>query len=506
LEGENGEHPHKPRLALRFDRRSFGRLRLLIRDVTDDSAAAFVGGLIFAFSPVIMAHASAGHLDYVSAEGIPFFLLFLGRATRGRRWTDAVWAGLALAYAGLSNWTYLLFLAVFLALHLAYYGIVSARAHLRWPVVRQYVIISLVALLGCAPFLIPAMGASRTGTYDLSRYVGGSALYVSDVLGFLTPSPDHALFGDLVTPLFGRFTAGRFEGTVYLGVSALVLAIVGFRSADRTRRRLWLIVALVFAILSLGPGLHVLGRYQYPSLAWMRTGSVAQRLGVPMRREWVRTFDAAPMIPLPGALLQVLPVFKWLRAPSRFVVMVMMALAVLASHGIAQVRQTLSGRHWLFLPAPAVATVLIGVVVLFEYAMLPFPTTPVSRHPFHEELARQAGEFGVLELPIEPFQVRPQYWQTGHEQRLAYGHISRVAEDRFEQLARLEQEVRRPTGYFEQVGIRFLVLHEDRLMTLSAADSDALVAALNEHFEPVWETEGAAAYCAYADCLAQGEP
>jgi hypothetical protein len=35
VEGEQGDHPEKPRLVLRFDRRSVGRLRLLINDVND---------------------------------------------------------------------------------------------------------------------------------------------------------------------------------------------------------------------------------------------------------------------------------------------------------------------------------------------------------------------------------------------------------------------------------------------------------------------------------------
>jgi len=479
---------------------------LLVRDHTGDDWAALVGGVVFAFSPVLMAHTSAGHLNFASAEGIPFFVLFFLRAQKRLRRSDAIWAGLAMAYAGLSNWTYLLFLVLFCALHLAYYSVTLRRSHLRWSILRQYAITSLVAALASAPLLVPALRESSASSYDLTRYVGGSALYVSALIGFITPSPDHAIFRRLFSLVFMQFTGGIFEGTVYLGLSAVALAAFGFRRAGRKQGAFWVTVALTFAVLSLGPGLHVMGRYRFPGLAWLRMGSVAQRLGVPMRPEWVRMFDEAPMLPLPGAALQLLPVFKWMRAPSRFAIMVMLALAVLAGYGTTRVRELLRGRRWLRIPAPAAATSLLGAFVLIEFCIVPFPTTPASRHPFHDQLTGEPGDFAILELPVEPYALLPQYWQTSHHRRLVYGHVSRVPEERFDYLARVEEEVFQPTGYFERVDIRFLVLHQDRLAALDAQEADDLLAALEGNFERVWATTGAYAYCAYDDCLSQETP
>ena len=141
----------------------------------------------------------------------------------------------------------------------------------------------------------------------------------------------------------------------------------------------------------------------------------------------------------------------------------------------------------------------MGAVALLEFCIVPFPTTPASRHPFHDQLTAEPGDFAILELPIEPFALRPQYWQTSHEKRLVYGHVSRVPEDRFDYLARIEDEVHEPTGYFEQADIRFLVLHEDRLATLGDREAGDLVAALEANFERVWTVDGARAYCGYDD-------
>jgi len=458
---------------------------LLVRHLTGDGVAALVSGLVFACSPFYLAHATAGHLDYVSAEGIPLFGYFFVRTFERQRWQGALYAGLAMAYTALSNWAYLLYLLVFCALFLVYHLIVERRALLCWPVLRQYTIVAAVAGVGSAPLVVPAYLASHFGTYDITRYVGGAALYVSDLLGFFTPSPDHFLVGDLVQPIFDRFTGGRFEGTVFLGFSVLILTGLGLRRAGRWRGGFWLAVALLFALISLGPGLHVLGQYQFPWLSWMRMGTIAQRLGMPMKPEWVQMFDEAPMIPLPGAVLQLLPFFKWTRAPSRFIVVTMMALAVLAGFGVTRLREVLRGRRWLHWPASTVVTATLGMVVLLEFCILPFPTTPIAVPSFYRRLAEEPGDFAILELPIRPYQLQPQYWQTVHGKRLVYGHISRVPEERFAYLDFIESEVYHPTGYFEAVDIRYLVLHEDQLAGLEAVEAEVLRAALETNFELV---------------------
>lgn len=470
---------------------------LLVRYLTQDDVAALVGGLVFSCSPFYLAHAAAGHLDYVSVEGIPLFCYFIVRAFEKRRWQDAVYAGLAMAYTGLSNWTYQLYLLVFCALFFVYHLAVERRAHLRWNVLRQYVVAGGVAAISSAPLLVPAYVASRSGTYDITRYVGGAALYVSDVLGFFVPSPNHWLAGDLVQPVFNQFTGGRYEGTVYLGLTVLILAGLGLRRAGRKRGTFWLIVALLFALISMGPGLHILGHYQFSSLAWMRMGSVAKSLGIPMKPAWVQTFDQAPMIPLPGALLQLLPFFQWTRAPSRFIAVTMLALAVLAGFGVARLRELTRERRWLHLPAPAVTAVILGMLVLFEFCIVPFPTTPIVVPDFYRRLAQEAGDFAILDLPIQPYQLQPQFLQTFHGKRLVYGHISRVPEERFAYLDKIAGEVYHPTGYLQAVDIRYLVLHTDQLAGLGQQEAKALQAALDANFELVESDDALRVYRAY---------
>nr|HID13245.1 hypothetical protein [Anaerolineae bacterium] len=455
---------------------------LLLRYLVHDDRAAFLGGIIFAFSPVYVAHASAGHMNYIGTEYIPFFLLFFLRAFDQHRWHDAALAGMFLSLVSLSNWAYLLFLFLFLLLHFAINLAMHRCAYLRWPVLRQHLVLSVVFCLLIAPFAIPLWEASTSGDYDETRYIGGAALNVSDLFGFIVPSIYHPIFGNLVQPITSRFTGNPAENTIFLGFSVLSLAVYGAKRSGWRKARFWTLTALVFGVFSLGPGLHVLGYYRFPWLSWMRMGTVAQRLGVPMKPEWVQMFNEAPMIPLPAAVFQLLPLFRSFRGASRLVVIVMLALAVLAAHGAASLLGQLRGRRWLCLSAPLVCSILLCGLVLFEFCVVPFPTTPAVVPEFYQRLHEEPGEFGIVELPLLPFFAQRQYHQTIHGKPLAYGYLARVPEDGFAYIDLLEQEVYHPTGYFEAVDIRYLVLHTDQMPDPPTAESIALLAALEQNF------------------------
>ena len=90
--------------------------------------------------------------------------------------------------------------------------------------------------------------------------------------------------------------------------TALVLAALGWISQERRRGwpvGLWAATVGAFFVLSLGPRLHVAGQ------SWP--------------------------VPLPAALLYQLPIANLTRAPGRFVVLVLLGLAMLVAFGLAAV-------------------------------------------------------------------------------------------------------------------------------------------------------------------------
>src|SRR6185503_1863507 len=75
--------------------------------------AAWVGGAVFALSSYRFVHL-LGHLDLVSTQWLPFFVLFLLKTWREPAWQNPLWCGLFLAAATLTSFYYAAFLFVFL--------------------------------------------------------------------------------------------------------------------------------------------------------------------------------------------------------------------------------------------------------------------------------------------------------------------------------------------------------------------------------------------------------
>jgi hypothetical protein len=206
----------------------------------------------------------------------------------------------------------------------------------------------------------------------------------------------------------------RDVNTLFLGWAGLLLAAVG-SLAFRRRLRPWIAAFVTFVVLSLGPLLQVNGRLVFD-------------------------FDGLETsFPLPFILLHYLPVVKANRAPNRFSVVVMLALAVLAGYGA----------YWLLrrLRRPAlrsVASVLMALV-LFEHLAVPLPLTDARIPAIYQAVAEESGDFAILQLPmgwrnsygvLGAENTRTQYYQTYHHKRLLSGNISRNPAFKFQYFER----------------------------------------------------------------------
>src|SRR5690606_23358148 len=82
--------------------------------------SAFVAGAIYTFAPFHMAHL-LGHMQVMSLQWLPFYVLARLRAVERRRagrpwWTSAGLAGIFLTLAGLCDWYFVLYLFLFTGL------------------------------------------------------------------------------------------------------------------------------------------------------------------------------------------------------------------------------------------------------------------------------------------------------------------------------------------------------------------------------------------------------
>jgi hypothetical protein len=357
----------------------------LIRHLTQNEAGALLGGFVFAFNPSHVAHVMH-HIGISSIEFIPFFVLSYLVAIERK---SILWMAAASGFyvlSALSCWYYLFYIAYFMAFHTVYMFI-RDRTFLRgWDLLTPLVCL-LSALISLSPLLVPM---ARTAMGPVSVYVGGSNFFVADVLGYVVFPPVH-LLGDFTKNVNSLFTGDPWEATVYLGlVNILILTWLCFCAKQKDRELLTYVLCgmAVFCVLASGAFLHVLG---------------------------IRT------IPMPGALLAVLPVVDNLRAPSRLIVFVYLFLAIGIGHAASLVwrrRYRVSIRWGLF---------AVAALIMLDFYPLHLAITPVSCSPGLALIRDDAEpDFGVLNLPggrIESDAYMLQ--QTCHGRPIVQGETSR---------------------------------------------------------------------------------
>jgi hypothetical protein len=413
---------------------------LLVHYLTGSRPGAFVAGLIFTFAPYHFAHL-LGQLNLTSLQWIPFYILALFKmwdpprlrsaecgvrigagsphpptpnlqaptpnphsALRTPQLWWAAGAGVWLAANAYTEWIYAMFLGLFTAWFLVWkIGVERQGPGWRAGVARLAVLGAVAGVL-VAPMLIPMVQEARTATYMQSPAVD-TLFYSSDVVDAFVPSPFHPLWGQIGAAVAAHFPSRHpAERVVFAGYTALLLgglAVVAFRR--RKAVLFWGVTALGAWVLSLGPVLQVWGR---------------------------STFTAFGIsIPLPYLALYYVPLLNIFRAPSRFIVLVMLALAVLAGFVLAGVGRV----RWRGVARPARVwgiSAIVGALVLLEFLAIPSMVPPGYDVPFYQQLAQEPGDFAILELPLRPMSDYETY-QTVHGKPIIGGYLSRQPPDRF---------------------------------------------------------------------------
>ena len=438
-------------------------------------AAAFLAGLVFAFAPGKFLFAGFGQFNVLSTAWIPFYIWALLRLVRqpSRRW--AVWTGIFLLLNGLAEYTYASFVLIFTAFYLFYLWLTDRTllfappahvdgshgplARLRWWLQRwngrllgSLAVAGFIFVIGFSPFLYEMLREIRIeGDYMMAGW-GFADVFSADLLGFFVPSVLHPLFGTWARGF--NFTYTNFAT---VGYTTLFLATVAVLLSRRLR--FWAWSALAFAVVMLGPVLHINGQY------------IFDLDGLAIR------------VPLPFILLHYIPLSKGNRYPSRYTVMLALCLAVLAAWGVAWLLGRLAATHqsasqcsrrsaW----TAAVVFVLILGLVSFESLSVPLPLSDLRAPAIYEQLRQEPGDFTVLELPLgwrNGFRISgaqhnaimyEQFYQTVSQKRMLGGNTSRNPEFKFD--------------YFVRAPLirSFIALEENRPLPPGAAEVDRRLA------------------------------
>lgn len=398
---------------------------LLVWHLTRNSYASFLSGIIFAFSPYKFSH--LGHLQLLTTQWIPFCFLFLHRLLETASWKYLFLFWLFFILQALSSSYYGLFLSVSLITWIGSYWLLSRIGDRAAPAGR-----------GSPSFLLRSSFWAKLGCFlvlsALVLYpIGLPYFKVQEEMGFvrtlgevtqLSAEPRNYLgvphFNWLYGSVLVRFA--KMEGMLFPGALALVFAALSIvRGVYYTRRRpvsaeagLFLknapvlnaygVLILAAGILSLGPRLHVFGE----------------------------TFDGPYRF-----LYNYVPGFKGLRVPARLGVMVSFGVSVLAGYGFLALfeaelirksfgslknrlflREGVSqpSRHLGFSTRRFLTGAALSALLVAEYYSAPIPlhraVTGEQVPEIYRWLARQEGDFPILELPL---QANPQdYWMEAY--------------------------------------------------------------------------------------------
>ena len=162
-----------------------------------------------------------------------------------------------------------------------------------------------------------------------------------------------------------------------------------------------------------------------------------------------------------------LPGFNLLRMPSRFMILTLLPLSVLAGAGFERAFARLRSTQWL------AAAIIAGVLLLAEFSAHPFSGVPyaVEIPAIDRWLDTQPKPFVVAEVPVprysdygpfERFQVNSLLHATAHWQKTVMGYTSiRPAIHRrlYELMSRFPDDT--SLTALRNIGVTIVVMHTD---------------------------------------------
>jgi hypothetical protein len=497
---------------------------LFARELTGSTAAAFVGGLLFAFAPYRIPQSS--HLQVLSSQWMPFAMYGFRRYFEGGRTRALIGATVAVVLQGLSSGYYLLYFTPFAVAYALWemWRIGRLKDRRAWFALFAAGIVATVII---APFVVPYVRVSQE--LQLSRSLSETTRLSADVYSYATASPAQRFWGERIADVFPKR-----EGELFPGAVPLLLALVGIVAAARTptirdarttrtiiARLLW-VFAVLHALaatatilfrrltfdlwlfdLRLGNATQLLLRgalayaialYLSPSIrarasAFMRSGGffvlalvVAAWLSLgPSPQVLGRPLDLASPYRF---LWTYVPGFEGLRVPARFAMIVVLMVAVLGACGAAAVARL---RHGVL------ALAVLSALFLYEAGAAPFvvngmsPVQGLATPPARLELPRRAPsvyravgqlptEAVIVDLPLgQPdYDLRAMYYSIERWRRIVNGYSGFFPPEYGSVKVALSEIPRHPDVSMEtlhELGVTHLIVHEAAYLDAEGRDT-----------------------------------
>ena len=447
---------------------------LMATDWGAPRSIAFVAGALYAFSPSMeWLIVSGGAFDYRNSHVIAIFVWMFCRAIRGRRLRDALLAAIALTWVWACCYYYFMFCCLLIPMfflwlerpfepqlirrptssriricsrltdvtmatsflwvlhsiwqgqrefhgggtfrlllsyvlpYLVFWGLLFLRLILTWSfkvrvsltAFRQQSLMPYLAVIACWvalnwPIVTTSLFLVNSGDYCTNMHPWRGGGNPTDPLLMLTPSAYH--------PIWGPMLARLHLGAISLGYLPLAGAFVLWRwqGVKDKWTSLWFFGAIFSFIMTLGP--------------WLRLGAVHTYL------------------PLPFYFLHLLPIFNNIQVGTRFVIFVVLFLALLFSEFLKEAVRRLPPR------LAAVVPIAAFLILTAEFVPVRAKMFKIEVPPLIERLG-QRPDGAMLPIPVGVvFDATPEgalgtSWldmalQPIHHKPYVGGNLGRVAQ------------------------------------------------------------------------------
>jgi hypothetical protein len=457
---------------------------LLARTLAGKNAEAWLAGLVFAWSPALVARGTA-HFSLVAAAPLPVFVLMMLGAERTGQRRYAVGAGLTVAWAAYCDPYYAVYCGMLACLHAAARsiawgrrrddpstGILRARRLADGGLLLCACLVGVILATGGGVVRVGSVAVSMTGLHTpvlLLTVLAAVRIWLTwrpvpsvrvpeGVVRLVRLAPYGAAAGiaalsPLVVVLALRIADGRFVSphifwrTSTPGVDLLAFVLPnpnhplapaaihvwlsslngGF--AENVASLPWLVLAvIVIAAVSLRTTL---------SGYWLGLSLVAASLAL---GPFIRLAGVDTFVPTPWSLLRYVPIIDTARAPARFTAVVMMGLAMLFVLALA----SLGRAHPRWRRGMLAAVTVLAIAELWPAPRQLFAADVPA---IYDRIAADPAAVRVLELPFGvrdglsshgDFNASSQFYQARHGKRLMGGYLSRLS------ARRIEETLRRP--------------------------------------------------------------
>jgi len=512
----------------------------LVWHLTRNGPAAFISGLLFAFFPWRFGHIS--HLQLLFAPWLPLTFLFLHRFMKTRSYRDLFGAASFFVLQFYSCGYYGLYLALFVGIFLLLAWLESGPDRFR--LLGKFAVFFFFSLALILPGYLPYLKLRRD--FGFTRPLEEAIFFSADILTYWSTPIENRLWGKALQKF------GKPEGDLFIGLTAFLLLLIGLWAVTRRRKSaerppllldskpravrflLWSIGGVAFLVFGLIGYLIAVGDFsilaagltfrtegpKIPVLVFMVLIGLGLLLDRSLRHRAISLLPVyqsseprfygylllisflltlGPIIHFNGQeitygpyllLYHWVPGFDGLRVPSRFIIMLDLAVSVLSGFGLARILNRIRSSAFRVLLGTAIA-----LLVLVEYASFPvkMPSVPIGRDfpQVYTWLSRQPGDFALLELPLPaaPDELWREavyvYFSTYHWKKLVNG-FSGFFPPGYNRLYLedlrgfpSEETLKR----MHHLGIRYLIIHShhyppaerDKLMTVLNAAGELFI-------------------------------